>query len=77
MYRRFPNYPVHYRQPGPHPNDQRFFPLAFGALGFLGGLAVSPFLFNRPCCPPYPYYPPPYPPYYPPPYYPSPYGGRP
>jgi hypothetical protein len=66
----YPYYlPTYHRQ-----YDQRFF--GFGFLPFvaggLAGLAISPFLFNRPCCPPF-YYPP-YGPYqsYPP--YPTPYG---
>ncbi|WP_246289132.1 hypothetical protein [Bacillus haikouensis] len=52
--------------------DQRFFPF-FGLpflAGGLAGLAISPFLFNRPCCGPY------YPPYPPYPAY-GPYGGSP
>ncbi|MEL3973089.1 hypothetical protein AAEO50_12455 [Rossellomorea oryzaecorticis] len=53
-------------------HDQRFFPF-FGLpflAGGLAGLAISPFLFNRPCCPQY------YPPY--PPFSPyGPYGGVP
>ncbi len=54
--------------------DQRFFPF-FGLpflAGGLAGLAISPFLFNRPWYGPGPYYPP-YPAY--PPYGPSPYNG--
>ena len=45
--------------------DERFF--GFGILPFVAGLAVAPLLFNRPCCPPYPPYPPPYG-YFPQPY---------
>ncbi|MGD6958088.1 hypothetical protein ACQCWA_09525 [Rossellomorea aquimaris] len=57
--------------------DQRFFPF-FGLpfiAGGLAGLAISPFLFNRPCYGPACY--PPYSPYggYPYPAYPQPYGG--
>ncbi|MGR3763665.1 hypothetical protein [Rossellomorea sp. NS-SX7] len=51
-----------YNYPAMRGYDQRFFPF-FGLpfiAGGLAGLAISPFLFNRPCCPPY--YPP-YPPY--------------
>ncbi|MBN8191653.1 hypothetical protein JI667_05755 [Bacillus sp. NTK074B] len=57
--------------------DQRFFPF-FGLpflAGGLAGLAISPFLFNRPCYGPACY--PPYPPYGGYPYpggYPQPYG---
>ncbi|MEI5905949.1 hypothetical protein WAK64_02560 [Bacillus spongiae] len=63
MHRYHPN---HYRTINRY--NQRFFPfalpVAFGALGFVGGLAAAPLLFNRPpYYPPYPYYPPPYPPY--------------
>jgi hypothetical protein len=58
-----------YHYPVMRGHDQRVFPF-FGLpflAGGLAGLAISPFLFNRPCCPPY------YPPY---PAY-GPYGGAP
>ncbi|WP_175986305.1 hypothetical protein [Bacillus sp. Marseille-Q1617] len=62
MYHRSFNPYNHYINPAMRGYDQRFFPF-FGLpfiAGGLAGLAISPFLFNRPCCPPY--YPP-YPPY--------------
>ncbi|WP_199738158.1 hypothetical protein [Falsibacillus albus] len=57
----YPHYYRPYYYPVRHGNDERFF-FGFGLLPFLAGglagLAVGPFLFNRPCCPPYYPYPP-------------------
>lgn len=56
FYREIPMYPD---------NDQRFFPFLLPAaflVGGIAGLAISPWLFNRPFYQPYPYpYPYPYP----------------
>lgn len=58
FYREIPMYPD---------NDQRFFPFLLPAAflaGGIAGLAISPWLFNRPFYQPYPYptpYPTPYP----------------
>lgn len=52
--------PIYRQIPVHNDHDQRFFPLL---LPFVAGLAIGPFLFNRPYFPPYPPYPPMYPPY--------------
>jgi hypothetical protein len=46
-----PYYPVYRQVPEHLDSDQRFFPFL---LPFVAGLAISPFLFNRPFYQPYP-----------------------
>lgn len=53
----YSNDPIYRQIPVYNDHDQRFLPLL---LPFVAGLAIGPFLFNRPFYPPYP---PMYPPY--------------